>query len=647
MVDTIRKNLITGVLLVITVAVYGQVKLPALIGDGMVLQRESGVKIWGWDKGGKSVSVEFLGNTYESAVNDEGKWEIALSNLKAGGPFPMKIKGTTEINLVDILIGDVWVCSGQSNMELNMRRASPLYGQEILNSTNDLIRYFAAPQTYNFNEPQTDYKGGRWKKTNPESVLDFGAIAYFFAREINSKYDVPVGIINTAIGGTPTEAWVSEDAIKAFPDHYNELLRFKDKALIDQIEKDNREKPQACYKELGQKDEGYRNAKNKWTDPSISTEDWPSMEIPGYWANTPLGPVNGVVWFRRTFEVPASLAGKPARLLLGSIVDADSVFVNSSFTGTTGYQYPPRRYEIPPQVLREGKNTIVVRIINTGGMGGFVPDKPYQISIDSHIIDLKGSWQYRCGAIMKPLPGGITVKYKPVGLFNAMISPLLQFSIKGVLWYQGESNAERPIEQRKIFPVLISDWRSNWAQGDFPFLFVQLPNFMASKTTPSESNWALFREAQLQALSVPNTAMAVTIDVGEWNDIHPLNKLDVANRLAVAADKIAYGNENIVYSGPLYSSMKISKNKVVLTFNHTGSGLISKDSGPLKQFSIAGSDKKFVWADAEIKKNKVIVGSRQISQPVAVRYAWADNPEGANLYNSEGLPASPFRTDNW
>lgn len=628
-------------------AIEAQVKLPALISDGAVFQMQAPVKIWGWDKAGTTVTVEFAGKNSKSTADENGKWEVEFPPIEAGGPYTLIVKGTTTVTVGDILSGDVWICSGQSNMELNMNRASPLYGKEIAESKNDRIRYFAAPQTYNFNERVNDYNGGRWQKPDPQSVLRFGALAWFFARELNAQYGIPIGIINTAIGGTPTEAWVSEEAIREFPVHYNELLKFKNQALIDSIEKSDREKSLAWYSEAGLKDKGHLDREAKWMQANVSTDAWDSMEIPGYWTETGIGPVNGIIWFRRTFNVPGYMAGKPAKLLLGRIIDADSVFVNGTFVGTTSYQYPPRRYEIPSGVLKAGENTIVVKVISNRGQGGFVPDKPYYITSGSDTIDLKGEWLFRIGAKMNPTPSGTTVKYKPSGLFNAMISPLLPLRIKGVLWYQGESNAERPVEQRKLFPVLINDWRKNWNQGDFPFLFVQLPNYMDAKEQPSLSNWALFRESQTQALSLPNTAMAVTIDVGEWNDIHPLNKLDVAKRLALAARKIAY-HENIVHSGPLFKSMKIKRNRIIIEFTNQGSGLVIKNGEKLNQFAISGTDKTFVWAEASIvKNNKVMVWNDSIRKPVAVRYAWADNPEGANLYNKEGLPASPFRTDNW
>jgi sialate O-acetylesterase len=297
-------------------------------------------------------------------------------------------------------------------------------------------------------------------------------------------------------------------------------------------------------------------------------------------------------------------------------------------------------------ILKEGSNTIVIRVISNIGNGGFVKDKPYELISGSFKIDLMGEWNYKIGAIMPPLEPPTFIRWKPVGLYNAMVAPLLYFSIKGVAWYQGESNAVRPREYASLLSTLINDWREKWHKSDLPFLLVQLPNFMEAKNNPSESNWALLREAQLQALSLPYTGIAVTIDIGEWNDIHPLNKKDVGYRLSLVAQKVAYG-ESIIYSGPLYQSMKIIGNEVVITFSNNGNGLKAKGNGELTNFSIAGSDRNFYWAKAKIKGDQIIVWNKKVKNPVAVRYAWADNPEGANLYNSADLPASPFRTDNW
>ncbi len=640
-------QLIFAVLFLISLTAFGQVKLPGLIGDGMVLQRDTEVKIWGWAANREKISIHFIDSVYQTSANDKGEWTIQLHDLEAGGPYTMVIHGSNTITIQDILVGDVWVCSGQSNMELSMKRVSPKYEAEIANSENSKIRYFEVPKQYNFTTAQKDLSSGQWLSANPESVLGFAATSYFFGLELYIKYQVPIGLINSALGGSPAEAWISENALKVFPEHYKEAQRFKDSTLITRIKAQDKKRMDSWYARLDKRDAGYKDLEKPWYSPDLNTSDWSIMKVPGYWEGEEIGNVNGVVWFRKEIHVPESMTGKPARLFVGRIVDADFVYVNGVLVGQTGYQYPPRRYDIPADLLKAGKNTVVVRVISNIGKAGFVEDKPYEIVADGQTVDLKGDWQYRLGAEMEPLQGQTFIRWKPVGLYNAMISPLLNYSIKGVIWYQGESNADRPLEYAGLFPALINDWRENWQQGNFPFLFVQLPNFMEAQQQPSESNWALMREAQLKTLSLPNTGMAVAIDIGEWNDIHPLNKRDVGYRLALAAQKVAYNENEVVSSGPLSQSMEIRENKVVLTFSNIGSGLAVKGGGELKYFSIAGKDKKFIWAKAKIEGDKVFVWSDKIQNPGAVRYAWADNPEGANLYNKEGLPASPFRTDDW
>lgn len=635
------------IFLLLTAISFSQVKLPKLINDGMVLQRDAKVKIWGWAAKNENVSVNFMSSTYKTKTNEKGEWSVTLPKLKAGGPYQMQINASNKIIINDILVGDVWVCSGQSNMELTVARVSPIYEKEIENSKNDFIRQFEVPDRYNFNSPEKDFNSGKWEKANPQTVLNFSAAAYFFAKELYEKYKIPIGLINSALGGSPAEAWMSEEALKEFPEYYKEAQKFKDTTLIKQIDEDDNKRISAWYNLSNEKDAGYKDSLGNWYNPNINTSDWKTMDIPGYWTDTELGKVNGVVWYRKKINIPSDFIGQEAKLNLGRIVDADSVYVNGKFVGTTSYQYPPRRYKIPKDLLKEGENTIVVRVINNSGNGGFVLDKPYNIIVDKDTIDLKGEWQYKLGTEMPPLASQTFIRWKPLGLYNAMIAQMLNFKIKGVIWYQGEANTFKPIEYRKLFPALIKDWRKNWDEGEFPFLYVQLPNFMETKDQPSESNWALLRESQLKSLSVSKTGMAVTIDIGEWNDIHPLNKKEIGKRLSLLARKIAYGEKNIVCSGPIYKSMKVEGKKIILSFTNIGIRLIAKGSDDLKYFSIAGTDKQFVWAKAKIENNKVIVWSDEVPDPIAVRYAWADNPEGANLYNKDGLPASPFRTDKF
>jgi len=637
--------ILSVVFLLILSPLHAIVRLPRLVSDGMVLQRDRPVKIWGWADPNEKVSVKFLGSTHSLTSDSNGNWDVTLPSMKAGGPYKMLIKGQNTIQLSNILIGDVWLCAGQSNMEHTMGSFNWIYPDVIANSTNVNIREFHVPETYNFMAPQKDFKSGSWEEANPKNVYNWSAVAYFFGKYLYEKYKVPIGLINSSLGGSPAEAWISEDALKAsFPMYYEEAQKFKNNALIKEIEQKDALRNKAWYSLLQQKDEGYKGV--PWCSSSLNTANWDTMAIPGYWAHTAIGQVNGSVWFRKIVDIPLSMIGKPAKIILGRIVDADSVFINGSFVGTTSYQYPRRRYDIPAHLLKAGENVIVIRVISNAGEGGFVPDKQYAIVEGNSTVNLQGKWQYRLGAAMPPLMGQTFIQWKPVGLFNAMIAPLLPYRIKGAIWYQGESNADRPVEYRKLFATLISDWRAKWDEGNFPFIFVQLPNFMAPRKEPSNSDWALLREAQLNTLSLPNTGMAVTIDIGEWNDIHPVDKKDVGKRLALAAEKIAYGDA-ITYSGPIYKSMKIEGDKVVLSFSHTGKGLMVKEGTEPGCFAIAGQDHRFVWAKAKIEGDKIVVWNDTIQHPIAVRYAWADDPVGAKLYNKEGLPASPFRTDNW
>ena len=638
------RNIALFLFISLSLSAFATVRLPKLISDGMILQRNCNVKIWGWADPKEKITVEVVGKRMVCQANEKGEWLVILSPQKAGGPFSMKITGTNTIKINDILFGDVWLCSGQSNMELPMYRVKPKYEEVIKNSENNNIRCFAVPQKYNFKSEQTDFVEGSWKAANPTNVLNFSAVAYFFAAELYRKYNVPVGLINSSLGGSPVEAWMSESALKAFPNHLNEAIKFRNDELIKQIESSDNERINGWNKESVEKDLGLKNSFHK---SGIDDSGWMVMNIPGYWEKTAIGNVNGVVWFRKEFQISPEDASKPAFLNLGRIVDADSVFVNEKYVGSTTYLYPPRWYKVPQGVLTSGKNVIVVRVVNNSGNGGFVLDKPYELTVAGKTIDLRGEWKMKLGCTMPPLASQTFIRWKPMGLYNGMIAPLLNYNIKGTIWYQGESNTGNPAEYTRLFPAMIKDWRGKFGQGEFPFLFVQLANFMESAAQPSESNWAETREAQLKALSVPQTAMAVIIDLGEWNDIHPLRKQDVGKRLALAAQKLAYNDKKVIYSGPIYKSMKIVGNKIELTFNHVGGGLMAKNSETLHYFSIAGADKKFVWANAKIVNKKVIVWSDTVSNPVAVRYAWADNPENANLYNRENLPASPFKTDFW
>ncbi|WP_288425006.1 sialate O-acetylesterase [uncultured Spirosoma sp.] len=633
----------------VNLTAQAQLRVPSLISDGMVLQRDTPLTIWGWATPGEKITVQLNRKAYKTTTDASGKWQVKLPSMKAGGPFTMDIAGNTQLSIKDILIGDVWFCSGQSNMVHQLNIHDVTYANEIATANYPQIRQFWVPTLTSLQGPQQDVPNGQWKKAVGQDVRPFSAVAYFFAKKIHQQYRIPVGIINASVGGTPIEAWISESGLKTFSALEATVAKNKDTSYVNGLVRRQSTIPRSAPPV----DPGMAGA-TKWYDPAYVPKGWRPINVPGYWEDQGVKDLNGIVWYRREIDVPAAMVGKPATVFLGRIVDADELYVNGKSVGRTTYMYPQRRYKLPADVLKAGKNVLVVRVTNNGGKGGFVPDKPYSLFAGTDTVDLKGTWQYKVGVVFRPVEGsgfaggnpagGISAQNQPTALYNAMVAPEIRYAIKGFCWYQGESNAGKPAEYAQLLPALIADWRSKWQQGTLPFLYVQLPGFMDYSYQPSESGWAVLRESQLSALSVPNTAMAVAIDLGEWNDIHPDNKKDVGERLALAALKTAY-HENVVASGPLYQSAKVDGNKVVLSFTDIGSGLATRDGEVPGDFAIAGADKKFVWANARIEGNTIVVSSDDVPNPQFVRYAWADNPANANLINKEGLPASPFRTD--
>ncbi|HNU86827.1 MAG TPA: sialate O-acetylesterase [Ferruginibacter sp.] len=623
--------------------ISAQVKLPRLIRDSMVLQRDARLNLWGWAAREEKLSITFNGKTYKTKAGADGRWQLVLPPMKAGGPYRMDIVASNKITLNDILVGDVWLCSGQSNMVHQMNIHDVTYAKDIAEANYPQVRQFWIPTLTSLQGPQADLPSGYWKPAVGEDVRPFSVVAFFFAKTLFEKYHVPIGIINSSVGGPPIEAWTSEEGLKEFPATINTIQKNKDTAYVNSANRNAaiaNARPQPVDKGL--------TGPIKWYDTSYIPKAWHNINIPGFWEDQGIKDLDGIVWYRKEVNVPASMTGMAAKVFLGRIVDADVLYINGKQVGNTTYQYPQRRYAVAANILKPGKNIFVVRVINNAGKGGFVPDKPYCLFAGNDTIDLKGTWQYKVADVFVPRQGpparGVPAQDQPTALYNAMIAPLINYTIKGFLWYQGEGNTWRPEEYEKLLPAMISDWRNKWQQSTAPFLYVQLPNFGDMNYLPSESSWARLRESQLRTLSVPNTAMAVTIDLGEWNELHPDNKKDIGLRLALAAQKLAY-DENIVHSGPIYRSAAIDGNKMVISFTNTGSGLIANDGEELNQFAIAGADKKYVWAKAKIEGDKVIVWSDDIPDPRYVRYAWADNPDGANLYNKEGLPASPFTTD--
>lgn len=628
----------------ISFSTFSQIKLPKLISDGVVLQRDAKVKVWGWASANEEVSLTFKRKKYKTVADQAGNWSIMLKPQKAGGPYEMTFKGTNEVEVSNIMFGDVWICSGQSNMTIYMERVKEKYPEEIANVNFPNIRYFFIPTTNNLEGPQQELPPGEWKSAVKGEFMRFSSVAYFFAKDIHLKYNIPIGLIDASVGGTPIQSWISEDGFKNFPKELETIAQNKDTVYVKEQTASG---PRPIKKET---DKGIL-ASPKWYDPAYIPKGWHTINVPGFWEDQGLKDLNGTVWYRKEIEVPEAMIGVPVKLFMGRVVDADIAYVNGVKVGNITYQYPPRRYVIPKDVLKPGKNVIVMRVHNYGGKGGFVPDKTYYMTANGVDIDLKGTWQYKVGDVFKPRPrrpGGrrrFSKQNQPSSLYNAMVAPLRNHVAKGFLWYQGESNTGNPKPYYDYMPALINDWRNQWNNQNMPFLYVQLANFMDINYLPVESNWAELRNAQLQALKVPNTAMAVATDLGEWNDIHPLNKEDIGKRLALGALKLAYG-EDIVHSGPIFKSSTIEGNKIILNFDSVGSGLVSNDDEPLYRFEISGYDQKFVWADAKIVGNTVVVQNEDISSPQYVRYAWSNNPEGANLSNKEGLPASPFRNYN-
>lgn len=616
----------------------GKVRLPALVSDGMVLQRDQPIKIWGWADAGESVVVSFLKNKYTIVADKDGRWLIELDPVKAGGPYSMKIN---DIELQDILVGDVWLCAGQSNMETTIERVMDLYADEVLSYENTNIRYVKIKQDYTFRGPKEDTETVSWQPVTQKYIQQMAAVPYFFAKFLYEKTSVPIGLVNTAVGGSAAEAWVSEAYLMGFPHYLNDLEICKAEGYIEATESLQNQRYFLYNKILNKTDKGLQE---NWKSPAFDDSNWSETDLFGNWGSDGVNSINGSHWLRKNINIPARLAGQKAIIRLGCIVNSDSVFVNGVFVGTTSYKYPPRIYKIPVDLLKEGDNNITIRLFNSGGHPQFVEDKPYEIIFDDEKISLLGTWKHHVGTQMFPLPGGVGFSNKATVLYNGMIAPLSNMTFCGVLWYQGESNTGRYNEYYGIVEALITNWRELFNKPNLPFLIAQLPNFMPERNVPTDGGWAHLRDIQLKlSQHIPNVGLAVNIDIGEWNDIHPLNKKDVGYRLMLQAQKLVYANKNIVADGPVYESKEIKGNLIVLSFREGTNDFESVDV--LKGFAIAGEDGKYQWAKAKFENGKVLVWNDNIREPKNVRYAWADNPGDVNLRNKSNLLASPFTTE--
>lgn len=620
------------------------VRLPKILSDHLVIQRNKPITIWGWADPNESVTVMFKSQSKKTKAGKDGKWKIVLQPEAEGGPFEMTIKGKNTLKVSDILIGEVWVCSGQSNMEWSVRSTKNAEA-EIRDANYPNIRQFLVAKAVSAT-PLDEVKAGDWKGCSPATAADFTAVGYFFARDLYKSLNVPIGLINTSWGGTHSETWTSREGFESSPE-FKEMISTMPSLDLEALAKEKFEAQVSKLKALGMTFPV--TGSDQWKNEAFDDTAWPVMSLPGVWEQKGLASIDGVVWFRKVVMISSADAGKAATVELGPVDDSDETFVNGEPIGSMKNKYSDnRKYSVPSGILKEGKNVIAVRVEDTGGDGGINgEDKIMKVTTTSGaVIPLAGEWRYK----VEKVESGASVgpNSYPTLLYNAMINPIINTGIAGVIWYQGESNAGRAYQYRTAFPLMIQDWRKHWNQGDFPFYFVQLASFNASNGTSEHgSTWAELREAQTMTLSLPHTGMAVTTDIGEANDIHPKNKQDVGKRLAAVALHDAYKKDN-VFGGPVYQSMKTDGNKIRITFQNTGSGLLAKDKyGYLKGFEVAGQDQLFHYAKAWIESNEVIVSCDSVKAPVAVRFAWADNPEDANLFNKEGFPAVPFRTDTW
>lgn len=626
-------------------------KLASLFSNHAVFQRGKSIPVWGWAEPLALVSATLATVAARTRSGADGRFLLRLPALPAGGPYELTVTSGEEfVTVRDILIGEVWIASGQSNMEWMMSLCDDQESIDV--ATQSRVRMVTIPQLTRVGR-QSDI-GSSWKVASPETVANFSAVGYHFADKLHRALDVPVGIINTSWGGTFIETWTSREALVRNPATKAWTERYEATLFSPEFWDNPTPEPQSFFAA----DPGNEGLAQGWAGVGFPDQDWAEMDLPRLWQSGGHN-VSGVFWFRLAVDIPADWAGHDLVLKIGAVDKTDITYFNGERVGSTGSGFDlevwnlPRTYRVAAALVKPGRNVIAVRaysFIHGGGLTG--PSGQMNLTRadgTGAAIPLAGAWRYQIehdfGLIQPPaLPMGPGNPNSPYMLYDNMIHPLLPYGIGGAIWYQGESNCDRPGLYRDKLTNMIRDWRRAWGQGDFPFLIVQLANFMESKTYQEESTWARLREAQSQALAEPETGMAVTIDIGDALDIHPTNKRDVGHRLAQWTLVNHFGLEGVP-CGPRYTGMSIEGNRIRLRFDHVGEGLVSKDGRPLSHFAIAGLDNRFQAARAEIDGCTILVSSPEVPGPVAVRYAWADNPEGCNLFNKNGYPASPFRTD--
>jgi sialate O-acetylesterase len=628
------------------ISAFGQLKLAKIFTDHMVLQRQKPIQIWGWAAANQAITISFA-NADQSVVADaNGKYLVSLPPMEAGGPFELKVTdGSNHINITDVLIGDVWLLSGQSNMEWQMRLAKD-YQKEKKDANYPKIRHFFVEHEVTMT-PQDDLKSGSWKIASEDNAGDFSAIGFFFAREIFNKTNIPIGLLHSSWGGSQIEGWISKEGMltsselanyaQKMPGNWLEADALVDKKLRLQLFGNEAINPSLI-------DEG------KYIKPGYDFSKWQTAPSPiGQWDWKGIWAFRGKGFMAKSIEMPENMASKPSTLGLGIQNGRNQLYINGKLVADTTI-FGIRKYNIPANIWKKGANQLVIAFSKMAepswyGMGVDGNPTDLYVATTTDKMDISENW--------KILPSfAESHEYvhsaNNVGttIYNSMIAPIVPYAMRGVLWYQGETNTGRAFQYRHSFPLLINDWRKKWKE-EFPFYFVQLSSYGKYQNSNEGSKWAELREAQTLTLSLPKTGMAVTTDIGDPNDIHPTNKQDVAKRLAALALKNDYGQDIVAY-GPIFESVVYKKGKAIISFKNIGAGLMVKDKfGYLKGFEIAGDDKIFAYAKASILDNKVVIDYSKKKKPKAIRYAWADAPDDANLYNAEGFPASSFRTDDW
>ncbi len=609
----------------------------------MIIQRDKPIQIWGSCDPGEWVTVQVGEHTQRVQGNKAGEWRLIFPARKAGPAFSIIIAGQNTIRIDQVLAGEVWLCSGQSNMEWPVSLTQNAE-QLIATANYPEIRSFEVEKKTSL-QPESNWQKGRWVSASPATVGRFTAIGYLFALQLYKELNVPIGIVNASIGGTHIETWMSGQAIKD-PIFGNIYPQIPTKTIAELIA----EKQQAMLTKIREKQGGIPPSyqRTNWLRTDYNDRHWPLMKVPGYWEPQGWENLNGKVWYRLAVTIPAEWQNKTVTLELGQIDDSDSVWVNGQLIGYTRSQpLTFRKYQIPAQTLQTGKNTMVIMVDDTGGGGGFISRAGSMfLACEGQKISIEGDVPYQISDMYN---NGFQVYPNdyPTLLYNAMIHPLQNFGIRGFVWYQGESNTSRAEQYASSFPLMIKDWRQQWGDTSLPFLFVQLSSFDAGTTVAGRSStWAELRQAQEQALALPNTYRAVTIDVGNTSDIHPRNKQTVAQRLAACALNRVY-QKLVPYESPVLKAYEYKNNGILIKLSHTESGLLIKDSTQtIKGFEIAAAGKDFIPALVRIEGNDLFVYHPSITQPEAVRYAWKDDAGDANVFNRQGFPLAPFRTDN-